>query len=78
MANDDQILELLRDRFDKVDKDLSKLADDLSDHYEKDERYWGMIDEQQAQLKLIKRVAAGGGGAALFTWLATKFGIGLK
>lgn len=77
MAHDDAILELLRDRFNKVDDDLRKIAGDLADHYDKDEHYWNMIDAQQVQLTLIKKGATAVVGTGLLGWLATKFGGGL-
>ena len=47
-------LTLIVSRFDKIDKDLFALGQRLTEHTEKDERYWSMLDQQQAQLSLIK------------------------
>lgn len=69
-----QVIELLRDRFDKLDTELNDLHTTLKDHTKIDERYWGKIDQQEAQLSLVKWVSSGVSGSALIAWLYAKFG----
>lgn len=71
---DDQLIELIRDRFDSVDAKLNQQQASFELHAQNDEKYWKLIDEQQAQLSLIKWISSGLSGSALLAWLYTKFG----
>ena len=46
MSLDEQVLELLRDRFDAVDKKLDEAKDAFAAHSESDKKYWAVIDRQ--------------------------------
>jgi len=68
------IIALLRDRFDAQDMVLRDIKESLVDHTKKDEHYWKMIDDQQAQLRMVKWMSTGLSGSALTAWLWNKFG----
>lgn len=51
-----QLIEMIRDRFDAVDAKLDRAATAFDAHAKQDEKYWKLLDAQQAQLSLIKRV----------------------
>jgi hypothetical protein len=70
---DDNILGLLRDRFNKVDRDNQEMLDCLKAHITKDELYWKKIDDQQAQIRLVKYLGGSGLGAAVLHWLYNTF-----
>ena len=71
---DEQIIDLLRDQFKTMNEKIDSLREDMRGHIEKDELYWGKIDEQQAQLGLIKWLFSGASGSAALAWLYSKFG----
>lgn len=71
---DHQLLELMRDRFDRVDSELTKLNDTLALHTAKDERYWTRIDTQEGQISLLKWMGSGLSISAAISWLYQKFG----
>lgn len=71
---DDNLLDLLRDRFDNLDKTLTTLNDTLKTHVEKDERYWQKIDKAEGQITLLKWVGGTISGGGLLGWLFTNFG----
>jgi hypothetical protein len=70
---DDNILGLLRDRFSKVDRDNAEMLVCLKDHIKKDEEYWKKIDDQHAQIRLVKYLGGSGLGAAVLHWLYNTF-----
>jgi hypothetical protein len=69
---DEQVLAMMRDRFDSLDETLKTMNASLTTHVEKDERYWLKIDQQQAQISLIRWLCGGGAGAALVAWIVEK------
>lgn len=72
---DEQVLEMMRDRFDAIDDTLKALNTNLREHTEKDDRYWLKIDQQAAQIGLIKWIFGGGAFAAVVVWyMDKKFG----
>lgn len=71
---DEQIIELMRDRFDKLNAELEMLHKTLRDHIEMDALYWKKIDTTEAQLTFVKWLVSGVSGSALLAWLTTKFG----
>lgn len=71
---DEQLLELMRDRFDRLDTELSSLNVALRDHTKMDEQYWKKIDANEAQISLLKWIGGGVSGSALMGWLLQKFG----
>ncbi len=56
---DNQLFELLVDRFDRQDKVLMEIKDTIKEHVEKDEKYWKKIDVQEGQIKLLKGMGTG-------------------
>ena len=71
---DDQLAEMIRDRFNKVDADNAVMIRDLKEHAVKDEAYWRQIDEHRAQLGLVKWLIGTSAGSAALAWLYSKFG----
>lgn len=71
---DEQLFAFMRDRFDGVDAKLDTHQTAMTEHIETDRQYWKMLDEQQAQLSLIKRVFWGGVSLAgtVMTYLGLK------
>lgn len=69
---DDQVLAMMRDRFDALDEKLTAMTAALQAHHEKDERYWLKIDQQQAQISLMRWLLGGGAGAALIAWIVER------
>jgi hypothetical protein len=82
---DEQIVDLMRDQFrmihDKIDfnhtstnQKIEEVKEAVSSHVEEDRRYWSSIDEQKAQISLIKWLFSGASGSALMAWVFSKFG----
>ena len=71
---DEQLIELLRDRFDALDRKLDDHRASFDLHAKNDEKYWKMIDSQRAQVSLIKWLTGGAAGSSLLAWLFNKFG----
>lgn len=69
---DQQLLALMRDRFDAIDTTLKDLNESLKAHTEKDDRYWLKIDQQAAQISLIRWICGGGAFAAFVAWVIEK------
>ena len=70
---DDPIVQMIRDRFNNVDKDNTEMLTCLKDHIQKDEKYWKKIDTQEAQIRLIKWLAGSGLGTAIGAWFYNTF-----
>ena len=70
MSIETQIVEMLRDRFDAQDAVLQEIKTSIHEHVEKDETYWKQIDDQKAQLRLVKWLGGTGvvGSAILWAW----------
>ena len=71
---DDQLVAMIRDRFNKVDADNEILIHDLKEHTDKDAVYWRKIDEQHAQIGLMKWLIGTSAGSAALAWLYSKLG----
>ncbi len=82
---DEQIVDLMRDQFklihDKIDMThassnakLDEMRVALDGHVLEDRQYWKSIDEQRAQLSVIKWLFSGGAGTGLLAWIYSKFG----
>ena len=56
---DNQLFEMLKERFDRQDEMLAEIKGTIKEHTEKDERYWAKIDIHEAQLSTLKKVGAG-------------------
>lgn len=71
---DHQLFEFMKDRFDGVERKLDEHRDVMDHHIATDRQYWKVLDEQQAQLSLIKRVFWGGVSLAgtVMTYLGLK------
>ena len=69
-----QLFDMLRDRFDVIDASIKDVKSLIEVHTEKDEHYWKMIDDQQAQLRMVKWLSTGLSGSALTAWLWNKLG----
>ena len=70
MSIETQIVNMIRDRFDAQDVVLQEIKVSLREHVEKDEAYWKQIDDQNAQIRLVKWLGGTGvvGSAALWAW----------
>ena len=74
MSMDEQHIELIRDTikqgFENTNDKIDALTVALSDHVKKDDSYWKKIDDQQAQIRLVKAVGSSGlvVSAALWLW----------
>lgn len=74
MSVDEQIVNMLRDRFDSVDAKLKEMSGSFDAHVEMDQVYWKKIDQQEAQVNVFKWITSGLSGSALMAWLYEKFG----
>ena len=71
MSND--LINLMRDRFDSLDRKLDALHETFKEHVNKDETYWKKLDQQEGQLRLVRWVSGSGiitgiGTAALWVY----------
>lgn len=57
---DSQLFDMMKARFDNVDAKLDAAKESFDAHAATDASYWKVLDEQQAQLSLIKRLFWGG------------------
>lgn len=57
---DSQLFDMMKARFDNVDAKLDAAKESFDAHAATDASYWRVLDEQQAQLSLIKRMFWGG------------------
>lgn len=71
---DDQVLELMRDQFERLHTELASLNTTLKEHTEMDQKYWQKIDAQEAQISLIKWLGSGLSISGLLGWLFSHFG----
>ena len=71
---DEHIVDLIRDQFKAVHDKIDAIHADVREHTQKDERYWSKIDEQQAQIGVIRWLGSGVSGSALLAWLYHRFG----
>ena len=69
MALDEQVVQMIRDRFDRQDETLKRIETSRVEHADKDAGYWKQIDDQHAQLRLAKWVGGSGAFAAATAWL---------
>ena len=71
---DPQLLEMIRDRFDQVDAKLDQARESFDTHAATDEKYWRMLDDQQAQLTFVKRlfIFLTTAASIVGTWLGVK------
>ena len=58
---DSQLFDMMKARFDNVDAKLDAAKESFDAHAATDASYWKVLDEQQAQLSLIKRMFQVGG-----------------
>lgn len=70
---DEQLLELMRDRFDRLDTELSSLNVALRDHTKMDEQYWKKIDANEAQIGVLKWLFSGVSASGVLAWIYTNF-----
>ena len=70
---EDPMIQMIRDRFSNVDRDNKEMLDCLRDHIKKDELYWKKIDDQQAQMALVKWLAGTGVLGAIANWFYQTF-----
>lgn len=57
---DSQLFDMMKARFDNVDAKLDAAKESFDAHAATDASYWKALDEQQAQLLLIKQMFWGG------------------
>jgi hypothetical protein len=72
-TTDDAVVQMIRDRFDNVDRDNQALLVSFKEHVIKDEAYWKQIDDQAAQIRLAKGLAGGSVASGIALWLWEKF-----
>lgn len=70
---DEQLFTFMKDRFDGIDSKLDEHRATVNEHIETDRQYWKVLDEQQAQLSLIKRVLQA--GATVVGFVLTYLGL---
>ena len=57
---DQQLFDMIRSRFDNIDAKLDAAKESFDSHAATDASYWRVLDEQQTQISLIKRMFWGG------------------
>jgi RNA binding exosome subunit len=67
------LVNLIRDQFETVNNTLRDIHIELKEHTEKDVKYWQKIDEQAAQLRLVKWAAGSGFIGVMANWLYQQF-----
>ena len=76
---DTQTVELIRDAikdgFAHTNQKIDELTESFQSHVGKDENYWRKMDEQQAQLRLVKWLGGTGLGASGVMWILNKLHI---
>jgi RNA binding exosome subunit len=70
---DDPMIQMIRDRFSNVDRDNQEMLTCLKEHIKKDEEYWRKIDDQQAQIGVVKWLAGTGILGAVANWFYQTF-----
>ena len=71
---DAYIFKMLTDRLESIDQNVRELVVALKEHSENDAKYWKKIDEQNAQISLLRWLRGGGGFLLFMSWLKTKLG----
>lgn len=68
---DEQIVELIRDGFEQVNRRLDEQRDLWAQHVEDDKKAWEKLDDVSTEVKVAKRVfyIIGGGVTAVLGWL---------
>ena len=66
---DQQLVEMIRDRFDRVDTALEEARATMHAHIEKDEQYWKQLDQQSGQISLLKWLGGGAGLTIIGKWI---------
>ena len=56
---DNQLFDMLRERFDRQDADNAEIKEMIKEHTKKDELYWSKLDQHETQLNTLKKVGAG-------------------
>lgn len=71
---DNQIIEMLRDRFGQLDAELCKLHGTLKEHVDLDALYWKKIDANEAKIDVLKWLfgIVSAAGTAIAGWLVGK------
>lgn len=70
---DEYVIQMIRDRFNQVDRDNQEMLDCVRDHIKKDELYWKKIDRNEANIGLLKWLAGSGLGTATAAWFYNTF-----
>ena len=70
---DNQLFEMLNQRFDAIDSKLEGMTETFKVHTDKDEIYWRKIDAKEAQLDVFKWLTGTSSGAALLAWIYQTF-----
>lgn len=65
---DEHTVNLIRDQLAAINRNTEALHRVVSEHVQKDERYWQKIDEQRGQVSTLKWLL-GPGIAGFFGWL---------
>lgn len=76
---EDQVVKLISETihqgFQNTNQKIDAITTALSKHVEKDEVYWKMIDDQKAQLRLIRWLGGSGVAGSLGLWILNKLHI---
>lgn len=74
-----QVIELIRDTikqgFENTNSKIDRLTESFETHVGKDADYWRKIDEQKAQMRLIKWLGGTGLGTSFTLWILNKLHI---
>lgn len=76
---DEQVVELIRDTikqgFEHTNSKIDALTESFETHVGKDAGYWRQIDEQKAQMRLIKWLGGTGVASSVALWILNKLHI---
>ena len=57
--SDEQVVKLIENQLDQLNSRLDIIHNDIKDHLNKDLEYWRKVDQQEAQLSLLRYLAGG-------------------
>ena len=57
--SDEQVVALITKQLDQLNNRLDIIHTDINDHLEKDFNYWRKVDQQEAQLSLLRYLVSG-------------------
>ena len=57
--SDEQVIKLISNQLDMLNSRLDVIHGDIKDHLDKDLSYWRKVDQQEAQLSLLRYLVGG-------------------